>query len=406
MQHPSLRGRTFLLALSPLLLLASGPAGLANGFRNPPEGAAAYGRTGGKIAHIDDASAVIHNPANLPALEAPRVTVGSMFIDSETDFTGPLGRTGTTRQDASWIPYAFAAAPLDETFSVGIGLTAPYGQSTEWNPETPFGGAAPYKAELETIQVNPVFAWQLHDRVSVAIGFAVLYADLSLDQAVDPLRIHAEGDGYGAGGNAAITVEPIDRHRLAFTYRSAIDVELEGNTSLQPAPFPLSSGSRFDSEMGFPAVAAIGYGIELTDSVRVEFDAEWIEFSQFEQLPLNFGRNTRFLGFPGALPQQWEDTWTYGVGADWAFAEAWTLRAGAVYLESPIPDDTFSPTLPDDDRTMVTTGLGYDNGSHALDIAYGYSTYDRTIRGNTQPAFDGTYDNESHLVSASYRYTF
>ena len=37
----------------------------ADGFRNPPEGARAVGKLGAHRAFADDATAVIHNPANL-----------------------------------------------------------------------------------------------------------------------------------------------------------------------------------------------------------------------------------------------------------------------------------------------------------------------------------------------------
>jgi hypothetical protein len=51
------------------ILLASSAS--AEGFRNPPAGAFNLGRAGGRIAQIDDSSAVAQNPANLMDLPDP-----------------------------------------------------------------------------------------------------------------------------------------------------------------------------------------------------------------------------------------------------------------------------------------------------------------------------------------------
>src|SRR5688500_17096079 len=58
------RGRGLASALGLIVTLWS-LAAYSEGFRNPPPGAFNLGRAGGRIAHIDDSSAVHHNPANL-----------------------------------------------------------------------------------------------------------------------------------------------------------------------------------------------------------------------------------------------------------------------------------------------------------------------------------------------------
>ena len=56
---------------------------VGNGFRNPPEGAANIGKTGGKIALVEDPSAISHNPANLVDVEKS-VIVQTMTLISST----------------------------------------------------------------------------------------------------------------------------------------------------------------------------------------------------------------------------------------------------------------------------------------------------------------------------------
>src|SRR5690242_8086046 len=56
------------------------PSALAEGFRNPPAGAFNLGRAGGRIAQIDDSSAVAQNPANLVDLQSPEVNFAPSFV--------------------------------------------------------------------------------------------------------------------------------------------------------------------------------------------------------------------------------------------------------------------------------------------------------------------------------------
>jgi long-chain fatty acid transport protein len=110
---------------------------------------------------------------------------------------------------------------------------------------------------------------------------------------------------------------------------------------------------------------------------------------------------------PVVVPQKWEDTWTYGLGAEWDVRSDVTVRAGYIYLESPVPEETLSPTLPDADRHVVSVGVGLHRNGHCLDVAYGYSIIgDREVSPEANPAYAGTYETSSHLMSVSYGYSF
>ena len=175
-------------------------------------------------------------------------------------------------------------------------------------------------------------------------------------------------------------------------------VNYSGTTSFSGAPIP---DTTFGSRIEFPNILSAGYGIELTDKVRVEVDFEWLQFSQFKSLPINMG--------PSAIniPQNWNNTFTLGIGGDWKFAEHWTLRAGYQYFESPVPNSTFSPTIPDANQNVFTIGLGWKSGHHSLEAGYGLDFYDtRHISGNQNPVFDGKYTFNVHLFSLAYRFSF
>jgi len=383
------------------------------------------------VALAEDAAAVSHNPANLTELKEPEVEVSATIIRTETKYSSPMG-SATTEDAWKYLPNLFLATPVEGTrFAAGLGITTPFGQSTVWDKNDLFRYAAPYFAEMKLVNLNPVLAAKLDEKLSVAVGLDVYWSSLDLKQ-VFPWRmvtgnpmmpdgeVRMQGSGLGAGGNAAVTFRPAAGHAVALTYRSPVKVDYEGDTDF--AGFPpggealgISASSDFDTSIEFPAVVALGYAIRLTDTVRVEADVEWVQFSTYDTLELDAGPNNILLQRPGAVnpmapvsvAQDWDDAWTCGVGGEWDVRKDVTLRAGYIYLESPVPEETLAPTLPDADRHVISIGAGFHRNGHRLDLAYGYSVIgDRDVSVDRNPAYAGTYETSSHLMSVSYARSF
>ncbi|MBM3823220.1 MAG: hypothetical protein FJ404_10100 [Verrucomicrobia bacterium] len=135
-------------------------------------------------------------------------------------------------------------------------------------------------------------------------------------------------------------------------------------------------------------------------------DFEWIQFSQFDELNLELGANGAL--FPSTrIPQDWHNTFTAGIGGDWAVCPHFTLRASYQFYKSPVPDGAFSPTIPDAHQQVFTVGGTFHFGRQELGLAYGGIFYeDRDITAAMNPAFNGRYQVQVHLASASYRFRF
>ncbi|MEA2068961.1 MAG: outer membrane protein transport protein, partial [Verrucomicrobiota bacterium] len=133
--------------------------------------------------------------------------------------------------------------------------------------------------------------------------------------------------------------------------------------------------------------------------IRIEANLEWLEWSVNDTQTADLGVNGS-----NPIPQNWDDTFTFGVGGDWQFAEQWVFRAGYAFIESPIPDETMAPILPDADRHALSLGLGYAIGGHAIDIAYTFSIYED--RYSTTSAYPGDYDIDSNLAGVTYSLSF
>lgn len=410
------------LAASTLAMVLSVSSSLADGFRNPPPGAAGLGRGNAFAAQADDASAVSYNPANLGFLTAPEVEVALSLVSSETKVRAAAGFAADS--DNAWqaLPNVFVAWLLSEKVVGGLGLTTPFGQSVEWDKDSGVARVSPYSAQMSLLNFNPSAGWKINDRVSVGAGLDVFVSTLEFRQVVPwsalpgfppglPLgEARVDTSGVGLGANVGLTVKLADAHRLALTYRSPVTVEYSGDFDLHGAPpAPGLGDTDFETEMDFPGIATIAYGVELTDTLRVEADVEWLGWSAMESLPIDAGANQP-LADPsglGAIPYDWKDIWTVNIGADWAFALGWVARAGYSYVPTPVPDRTFSPTLPDADRHILALGAGYHWGRHAVDLVWTLSLVDdRTIAGNQNPVFDGVYEMDPQLAAVSYRFQF
>jgi len=393
----------------------------ADGFRNPPEGAAGLGRGASRLTTGDDASTISHNPANMLDLSAPTVTPTFTFGYAKKEYTSPMG--GSEDMEAVVVmPAIYAAVPVgDGRCAFGVGVNSPFGQANEWEEKGLFTGVTPYFSEIQTINVSPAVATKLVERLWVGLGVNIMWANFELRQTnpwsgipgdnVGPSsHISLEGDGVGLGARVGLTWLPTDRQRIAVAYHSPISVSCEGSMNVGPLPPGLppfiTPESYFETELEFPQIVALGYGCQVLDSVRVEANVEWIEHSRYDKTVINAANNNLLLQQMASMDplvavQDWDDTWTFSFGADWAVAEHWTLRGGYVYLPSPVPDATVAPASAEADQQLITMGVGYSNDRHRIDL-----TYAPAIVDDRTDAMGGSYEFDAHLFAATYSAAF
>ncbi|MDG1855903.1 MAG: outer membrane protein transport protein [Verrucomicrobiota bacterium] len=397
-----------------MLAIVNSPNSLAEGFRNPTSGAINLGRSGGRIAHVDNASAITQNPANLMDLKRPEVTVSFNPVYISVEHQNASGATAETENAWKFLPAAYASMPiLDDKYVIGLGITSPYGLSNEWKNAGGFADTAnqgslryttPHFSELQTILVNPTVAFDVSEKVSMGLGLDIQWSQLTFKQHVFPNgRFVAESDGIGAGANLGMTWKITDRHRLAFTARSPITVNYDGDFNMNVPAAGLNVNTSFSSEIEFPTQLHLGYGIELTDTIRLEADVEFLEFSNFDTLPTQTG--VPLPGLPTSLNQDWHNTYTIGMGGDWKFAENWIMRASYQFFESPVPNATLSPTIPDSNQNVLTAGIGYGSDNYSIDLGYGLVIYDER-KINQGGIYDGNFDFAVHLFSLTYTKKF
>lgn len=384
---------------------------LADGYRNPPPTAEGLAKAGVNSVFVDDASAISYNPANLGFAHKQSLVIGFSFAQAENTYT-PLGSPASFESDGDWqvLPNLYYSAPVSDRLVLGMGITTPYGQSVSYNPDefsSLIGGPepVPYDASVMLVNFNPSLAFKLADGLFLGAGADIIYSEFEL-KAVgispippnDPYYPSGEADGWGLGGNLGLIWIPTQKQRVALTYQSRVDIDYEGDFS---SPDPSNNGN-FGTTLKYPNIVSAGYGIALFDSVQLEAMVEWLQWSVNDSQVIDAGGNL----IP--VENNWDDTFTVGVGGSWAVWESLVLRAGYSFIQTPIPDETMTPLLVDSDRHVIGLGLGYTFGMHTIDLAYSYSMFDERTR-----AFDGdpsepsgTYDVDSNLAGITYSLKF
>lgn len=83
---------------------------------------------------------------------------------------------------------------------------------------------------------------------------------------------------------------------------------------------------------------------------------EWANWSRFKELRITNDASGATIAL---TPQDWNDSWYFSLGAEYAYNDALTLRTGVAYEKSPVPDATRSVRTPDNDRYWLSVGASY-----------------------------------------------
>ena len=390
----------------------------AEGLRLLPESARALGKIGGKFATLDDPSVVRINPANLSYLDESKFMISTTLLHGETNFQS---LTGTTEEMLSPWKYGgglYFAGPVEGyPLSLGFGISAPYGIDMIWPENGAFAFVMPHEASLQSIALTPGVAVQVSDTLSLGISLDVTSNRLELTQNYPWALITSvpstpsgtqvfTGEGWGVTPTFAMNWEPEPRHHVAIIGRLPMSVDFVGDYELSNIPGALSGvfvpQSRFESEIEFPGSIAAGYAFDVNERLTVGIDGEWLQNSTHDDLPINIGVNQGLLPSDSVV-LDWKDSWNLGAGVEYDLTDQVALRAGYLYSESPIPDLTFTPVVPGNDRHIFSVGLGIKGERSSLDIGYLIGMFeDRSVRGNQVPAYDGEWEFEWHQLTISY----
>ncbi len=452
-------GSVFVSSLSPT-------STFAGSFRIFDQSASGTAQGGAFAAQADDPSAIYYNPAGLSQLPGIQTSFGTLLIGGHTTYTGPAGGTahgdfgGSVAVPPPTTLY-FSANLKDLGFtalgdlSAGLGVVSPFGILYRYPDDAPFATAVT-RQSLPLIDIKPTLAYKLTDQLSVGIGAdiytfasfwgsggAVTKFSSSGGPGLPPpgTRMELNGGDTAAGFNVSLLYSPFRNGdgkplvNVAVIYRSQATLHLNGNLLANGGVVADAS-----TTLVLPQVFTGGISVwpirDHDHEWKLELDVDMTGWKSVRNTDVRLSNGTTI-----PFAQDWRNSYTTMIGTEFKWLKpaalpAWevALRGGYWHSQTPIPDRSFLPTVPDADQHAISVGLGFlckANGRFlgliecgnvekgmlkpkaiGLDLAYQAIFYEgRTVSGNLNPVaipgvVNGTYQTNLHVGMINLRVNF
>jgi long-chain fatty acid transport protein len=405
-----------------LLSLVTTSILMAGGYKIPETSLNAVALSAANIAHNKSADAAYYNPANMVFMEdSNHIEADLTYIGlSSVKYEGTVSGTGPynleSESESFIVPSIhYVSGKAGET-RIGLSITAPGGLSKRWSTEPAKTSAQEFT--LEIVEVNPSVAFPINDKLAIAFGFRIVhtsgvvksdgttYSDIY--STYGNISRDMSGDSIDYGYNLALTYKPTSELELAATYRSQVNLTVDGEATLTES----FSSSTYDGDASvtipLPACFSIAAAYTLSTKTTLEFVYERTMWSAYENLDFSYdGTQSATLEyiFGTSIPKNWNDTNTFRLGVTQEL-DKMTLMAGMVYDETPTPEATVGFELPDSDSIGISFGGRYQiNSQYDVGLAALYSMRaDRVISNDN---IDGEFTEGNVLiVSAGVSYKF
>ncbi len=434
------------------------------GFRILDQSASATAQGGAFAAQADDPSAVHYNPAAITDLPGLQMTVGTLLVNGGIDFRpssgpaieGDFGGTFANPPPSSFFVSARLGdwlSPSFDSLTLGLGVYSPFGNITRY-PRT--SGLAPVltRAASPILDVTPTVAFRAHPMLALGAGLDVYtFSDLfgeghvevqqtaaDLARAGFPFApdddIELNGRDTALGYHAGLLFTPVRNEQeqplvnVALVYRSRATLNLRGQFLNRSRGFALGA----KADLTLPQVVTAGLAVwPIRDTRRewkLEVDVDYADWTSFDHLDVTLSNGAVLPN-----PRNWQRSYVVMAGTEYTFIRpallpSWeiAIRGGYVFADSPVPERTFNPDVPDSNSHSYSAGIGvlcrrggtflgvipcgasqegFSPAAIGFDVAYqGIFYQSRRISNNQDPRVRGVWDTTIHVVSLNLLVNF
>ncbi len=417
----------------------------------------------GAAAAAEDASTIFYNPAGMSLLPGGMQVSGGLalinlsakFSDSGSTQTGtpavpstqaPLGGTGGNAGGLSAVPNFYFATDVAKDLKVGVGISVPFGLKTEYSPDW-MGRFQAIKSDIKTLNVNPSVSYKVSEDASLGFGLSYQHFDAELTNAVNFAAATFGATGSAAAANAVAaagqegtaSVKGSDNAwgynfgamfkvapdtRLGFSYRSSIKYHVTGTVTFSGVPTATLnaidptgalaaafSDGNVHLDIELPASASVAVQHKLDPKWTLLGDVTWTGWSKIEELKIVRDNGTTL----GRTPENFKNTWRVGAGATYRYDDAWSIKMGLAYDQTPVNDTDRTARLPDNNRIWLSVGGQYRLSKDGT-LDFGYAHLFIKDAPINQPAnggssflsgqLVGTYKGSVDILGVQFAYRF
>ena len=430
-------------------LLAGGYGSVAaSGFALIDQSVSGFGNAyAGGAASAEDATTVFFNPAGMSRLSGSQFTVEVQAIQPSVKFTdsgstpAPFQSSGGNGGNAGSlipIPNVFFVTEINKQIKFGLGINSPFGALTDYDP-TWIGRFQAIKSNIQTVNINPAFSYQIDDDISIGAGvnYQRITGELSsgvnygaaifrgalatYGQSVASVlagtgqegisTANGSGDSYGYNLGALINLGK--ETRVGIAYRSQVKYTMSGTVSFTNVPTslaanPLVANGNISLDITMPDSFSTSLVHQVNQKLDVMADITWTGWSSFQSLNLVRSDGTTL----SSTPEYWKNTWRASVGTTYRYNEVWTSRFGVAYDQAPVSDTYRNARFPDQDRTWLALGGQYKpTKTSSIDFGYAHlfvksASINQDQRTAGAGALVGTYASSADILSLQYGRSF
>lgn len=323
-----------------------------NEFGTPEMGTAG---AGAEASALDASTAIpFYNPAGMTRLEGNQLIVagGAIFpsvefdLDPATTFTG-----GDGGQAGGTVPILTAAYVhgFTDRFKFGVAMFAAAGAGLEYDPDWA-GRKQSQTANIAAVSLSPTVAYRLTDWLSIGGGLNIMAGllETEVEGLIGGSQIRIDGTDTQVSFNLSALIELDPRARVGLSYVSKTEFDFAGDVSRMPGDLT----APVNTTLTLPQAVRVGVHWDVTDRTALVGTVGWEDWSALENQFVSVGE-----AGTATLPRNWEDTYRLGFGVHHRVGDAWLLRFGANYDDSPTRSRDRTVDLPVDEQIRVAAGF-------------------------------------------------
>lgn len=383
-----------------LLLIAFSGAASASAFQLWEQNASGLGTAyAGSAAVADNASTIFFNPAGMTQLSGFQFSAGVNGVKPSYKFRSDAGGSNDGGDAGSWaaVPNGYLSWQVAPDWTLGFGISAPFGLSTEYKDNNWVGRFESLKSEIKTVNYNPSVAYRVNDKVSLGFGLNYQTIDAELSSAIPgPATSRLKGDDSAWGWNAGALFTLSPAMRVGASYRSAIKYTLEGDATTAGVTTPVRA------DIKLPDTFILSVWQQVSDRWEAMGDVSYTRWNSLKSLDV-YNRNTGVLATSETF--NYKNAWRLAWGAAYLLNDTTKLKFGIAYDKTPVRDADRSARVPDNSRLWLSLGAQWNAGAHGkVDVGYSYlHVKDPSIN---QGLLVGRYDASGHVVGVQYSVGF
>jgi long-chain fatty acid transport protein len=215
-----------------------------------------------------------------------------------------------------------------------------------------------------------------------------------------------QGDDWSYGGNIGVTLKPASGTTVGIDYRSQIRHELKGSVDLESQ----FEGEAASASLDLPDITTLAIAQKIGARLTGLAQVSWYGWSSFDQIaPVREDG----VDLPDDI-QNYKDTMSFSVGAEYALCPEWTLRAGYQHDETPVQEGFRTTRVPDGDRDWLALGatyqssdrLSFDFGAAYINVDEGAIDREQGVGANIVDVRARTDDAWIGILAAGVNYKF